>query len=171
MFLKCFRVNALKPCGSSVWLGAVNTGAFPIPSPRRPIPIPSRRFRGDCLRPMRRRLSIPHAVIRLHASRFSPRLSDTIDGAEVAGRHTACPTWRAVSSWLSCVRAAAYPMRASDRSPPCRHPYHRRSPVPFPHGFADRPFLSCSHFNIAPPIDTRDGERSGADACSALRIG
>lgn len=164
-FLKCCRINLLKPCGSSIWFGLVNTGGVPASSPLRPIPISPRLSRMDCLRPLRRRLSIPHAVIRpccfpllsppvrydrrggdCGASRCLLQLAVGRVGRAVSSRH----------GYHASV-AAACPMRASDRSPPCRPPYRRRSPVPFPHGSVAHPFLSCSHFNVAPPY--RHGRR------------
>lgn len=145
--------------------GRFQSRRFVVPSS-----VPPRRGRADCLRPLRRRPSCPSCRYPSPASRSPPRPSDTIDGAGGCGRPTACSagrrTGRAVSSWMPCVRAAACPMCATDRPPPCRPPHRLRSSVPFPHGSAAHPFLSCSHFNIAPPIDTRNGEKDGAGACS-----
>lgn len=63
-------------------------------SPFYPITVPPQLFRADCLRPMRRRPSVPHAIpaFPLLAPRYAP--SDTIGGAVSAGRPAACPTGR-----------------------------------------------------------------------------
>ena len=45
-----------------VWICEYRDVPHPVASPS--YPVPSRRSREDCLRPLRRRLSIPHAVIR-----------------------------------------------------------------------------------------------------------
>lgn len=102
--------------------------------------------------------SIPRAVIRLPllASRLPPRSSDTIDGAEATGRHTACSAGRrtglAVSSWLSCVicscrclhhaclgSLAAVPLAASTPLARSVSSWCRRSPVFVMPAFQYRP--------------------------------
>lgn len=129
---QCFKVMRLF---DMVWICEYRGVPYPVASPSRPscrYPYPASRF----------------------SSPPPPCPSDTISGAEATGRPAACPTGRrtgrAVLSWLSCVHAAAYPLRASDRSPPCRPPYRLRSSVPFPHGVVVRPFSSCLRYTIAP---------------------
>lgn len=98
------------------------------------------------------------------ASRLPPCPPDTIDGAEARGRHTARSaermTGRAVSSELSCVRAAACPMRAPDHQPSCRSPYRRRFSVP---AWRRRsPVLIMLAIHYRPRLSTREtGSRAG----------
>lgn len=144
-------------------------------SPRHPISVPSRRLGLIAYVPCVAIRPASRAVIRLPLLVSSPRPFDTIDGAEATGRPTACSTERrterAVSSWLSCVHAAACPMRASDRPMPCR------SSVSPPLARSVSSWRRRSLVSVMPAfqsprlIDTRDGERGGADACSAVRIG
>ena len=75
----------------------MNTGSIPVPLPLRHISVSLRLSRADCLRPMRRRLSIPHAVIRSRCfSLSSPpaRYDRRGVGSWAAGRPAACPTGR-----------------------------------------------------------------------------
>lgn len=126
--------------------------------------------------------AVSGALLAFPASRFTPRPSDTIGGTErvggAAGRLAACSagrwTGRAVSSELSCVRAAACHacLRSLTAVPLSASPPLARSRMMSPHDALARPFPSCPPFYIAPPIDTRDGERGGgASACSAVRMG
>lgn len=107
-------------------------------------------------------LSIPHGgrPTRCYARLAPfPRLPDTMDGAGTTGRPAACPTGRrterAVPSWLlvQCVpwiarRLAAFRIAAA---------------LPFPHGAVARPFPSCPHSSIAPPVrhEERGAGRGG----------
>ena len=125
-FLKCCRINLLKLYGSSAWLCSTDTGggvSNPVASSFHPpfrLGVVGLTACVPCVAACQSLtpLSVPAA------SRFSPRPHDTMSGAVSAGRPAACPTGRrtgrAVSSLLSCVHSAAYPMRSSDRPPPCR---------------------------------------------------
>ena len=172
---QCFKTMRLS--GYPIRLGSpgsVNTDGVPVASPS-PFAVPFRRFRFACLlRPTRRRpipttvaitrwLSIPHGVRpirRPRSSRLSPRPPDTMNGAEATGRLAACPTgWRAeraVPPWLlvQCVprvarRLAAFRIVAAA--------------LPFPHSAVARPFPSCPHSSIAPPVrhEERGAGRGG----------
>ena len=102
--------------------GRFQSRRFVVPSS-----VPPRRGRADCLRPLRRRPSRPSCRYSYPASRSSLRpirYDRRSGGSEASGRPAACSagrrTGRMVSSWLSCIRSAACPMRSSDRSLPCR---------------------------------------------------
>ena len=180
-FLKCCRINLLKLYGSSAWLCSTDTGGrfqsrrFVVPSS-----VPPRRGRADCLRPLRRRPSIPRAIIRL--SSFSPlstfiRYDRRGGGSEAAGRLAARSagrrTRRAISPWLLCIMCSC-------RCLPCVPRIARRHAalrIDSARSFRFRMMLSLTHFRhacdtISPRLsDTMDGERNGAGACSTMRIG
>lgn len=127
----------------------------------RPIPVPPRRSRTDCLRPLRRQSSVLCVVVRLPAPRFSPRSPDTIDGAEATLRVAPLLAWRDDGRSVRSrrVRHAFVQLLA-----PCAPRIARRraapriaAAYPFPHGASARPFPSCPHCPIAPP--NRHGER------------
>ena len=97
----------------------------PVASPF--YPVPSRRSREDCLRPLRRRLSIPHAVIRpccfplLSPPVRYDRRGEDCGASRCLLQLAVGRVGRAVSSrrGYHASVAAACPMRASDRLP-CR---------------------------------------------------
>lgn len=148
----------------------MNTGGVPVPLPLRPISVSLRLSRADCLRPMRRRLSIPHAVIRSRcfslpsppvrydrrsgvcgASRCLPDGAEDVAGMRSRrGYHVFVPLLALCVPLIARCRAALS--------------YRRRSLVPFPHCAFVRPFPSCLRYSIAPPIDTKNGEPGGASA-------
>lgn len=150
--------------------GRFQSRRFVVPSS-----VPPRRGRADCLRPLRRRPSRPSCRYSSPASRSPPRPFDTMSGAVSAGRPAACPagsrTERAVSSELSCVRADACPMRASDRIALHRAALRIADARSF--RFLMVPPLARSHHacdTISPRPSTREtGGRGGANACSVVR--
>lgn len=119
---------------------------------------------------MRRRLSIPHAVIRSRCFSLLSPTSRYDERGGVCGASRCLPDGAEDGAGDFAVAVMYHvlvlllALRASDRSPPCRSPHRRRSPVPFPHGVAARPFPSCLRYSIAPPIDTKNGEPGGASA-------
>lgn len=113
------------------------------------------------------------------ASRFSPRPSDTISGAETAGRPAACYSWPSDGSVVR-YRLVMVIMRPLRLLAPCapriarRHAAHRIDDA-HPFRFLMVPSLTrfChARISMSPRlIDTGDGEPGGADTCLALRIG
>lgn len=97
----------------------------------------------------------------LRPIRYDKRGGCSETAGRPAARSTERRTGRAVSSRRECHAsvAAAHPMRSSDRPPPCRFSYRRRSSVSFPHDTAARLLSSCPPFYIAPP---NRHERRGA---------
>ena len=159
-FLKCCRINLLKLYGSSAWLCSTDTrGRFQSRRFVVPSSVPPRRGRADCLRPMRRRLSIPHAVIRSRCFSLLSPTSRYDERGGVCGASRCFPDGAedgaggfAVACHVSCVMCHVLvpllALRASDRPPPCRSfvsppcrsfvspplarsvsSWHRRSPV------------------------------------------
>ena len=151
---------------------------FPIPSPRHPTP-----FHLDGLGRIAYVLCVaacpsltPSSV---PAASRSPRLSDTISGAE-ARRLRLVPLLARRNGGTGASGLVMAIMRPLRLLTPCvpriaRRRAASRIAAARPFRFLMIPSLACSrhtHRFISPRlIDTRDGERGGADTCLALRIG
>lgn len=118
---------------------------------------------------MRRRLSIPHAVIRSRCFSLLSPTSRYDERGGVCGASRCLPDG-AEDGACGLIVIIMYSFRCLPHVclgslaavPPSASTPLVYSRMAFPHDALTRPFSSCPLVHIAPPIDTRDGEPSGA---------